>query len=143
MSLPFSLHGYEKSLCYACLPILVLLDHLHEQQHAAIVIVVTPLTAIMEEQVRPSITSMLPVYHLGLLITTKQATRDAEKSMKEYEANTDTCRRDYLFSDTDNNMSRSMTSPRLLQVVSAVIYADGYSTLILLFNLQVLKAGLK
>ena len=36
-----------------------------------------------------------------------------------------------------------MTSPRLLQVVSAVIYADGYSTLILLFNLQVLKAGLK
>ena len=48
--------GYEKSLCYASLPILVLLDHLHEQQHATIVIVVTPLTAIMEEQVRPSIT---------------------------------------------------------------------------------------
>ena len=46
--------GYGKSLCYACLPIL--LDHLHEQQHAAIVIVVAPLTAIMEEQVRPSIT---------------------------------------------------------------------------------------
>ena len=72
----------------------------------------------MEEQVHPSITIAkvknssynyifrLPVYHLGLLITTKQATRDAEKSMKEYEANTDTCKRDYLFSDTDNNMSR-------------------------------------
>ena len=39
--------------CCACLPIF--LDHLHEQQHAAIVIVVTPLTAIMEEQVCPSI----------------------------------------------------------------------------------------
>ena len=45
--------GYVKSLCCACPPIL--LDHLHEQQHAAIVIVVTPLTAIMEEQVRPRI----------------------------------------------------------------------------------------
>ena len=52
--------------------------------------------------------------------------------MKEYESNTD-----------NNNYVTSMTSPRLLQVVSA---ADGYSTLIcllLLFNLQVLKAGLK
>ena len=41
-------------------------------------------------------------FSLALLITTKQATRDAEKRMKEYQANTDTCRRDCLFSDTDN-----------------------------------------
>ena len=50
MSLPFFPLG-----SYVCLPT-ILLDHLHEQQHAAIVIVVTLLTAIMEEQVRPSIT---------------------------------------------------------------------------------------
>ena len=90
----------EEIQCCACLPIL--LDHLHEQQHAAIVIVVTPLTAIMEEQVRPSITiakvkNSIIIQVASFSITTKQATRDAEKSMKEYEANTDTCRRDYYF----------------------------------------------
>jgi ATP-dependent DNA helicase RecQ len=40
--------GYGKSLCYACLPILM--DHLYQPQEKTIVIVVTPLTAIMEDQ---------------------------------------------------------------------------------------------
>lgn len=43
--------GYGKSLCFACLPLLF--DHLYQLQdpHKSIVIVVTPLTAIMEDQV--------------------------------------------------------------------------------------------
>jgi len=42
--------GYGKSLCYACLPLLF--DHLHQLQEsqASIVVVVTPLIAIMEDQ---------------------------------------------------------------------------------------------
>ena len=43
--------GYGKSLCYALLPLLF--DHLYQLHgdSASIVIVVTPLTAIMEDQV--------------------------------------------------------------------------------------------
>lgn len=47
--------GYGKGLCYGCLPILF--DHLSNVQQddeKAIVIVATPLTAIMEDQVRPN-----------------------------------------------------------------------------------------
>jgi ATP-dependent DNA helicase RecQ len=44
--------GYGKSLCYASLP--VLLDHLHQPKEKSIVIVVTPLTAIMEDQASQS-----------------------------------------------------------------------------------------
>ncbi len=42
--------GYGKSWCYACLS--TLYDHLHhlEDLHKSIVIVVTPLIAIMEDQ---------------------------------------------------------------------------------------------
>ncbi len=40
--------GYGKSLCYACLPILY--DKLHDDLNRSIVVVVTPLTAIMEDQ---------------------------------------------------------------------------------------------
>ena len=40
--------GYGKSLCYASLPLL--LDHLYQPTEKSIVIVVTPLTAIMEDQ---------------------------------------------------------------------------------------------
>ena len=42
--------GYGKSLCYACLPLLF--DHLHgpEGSQKSVVIIVTPLTAIMEDQ---------------------------------------------------------------------------------------------
>ena len=44
-------NGYGKSLCYACLPLLF--DHLYqlEDSQRSIVIVVTPLTAIMEDLV--------------------------------------------------------------------------------------------
>ena len=43
--------GYGKSLCYACLPILFdQLRKAQEEQHS-IVIVVSPLTAIIEDQV--------------------------------------------------------------------------------------------
>ena len=42
--------GYGKSLCYACLPILF--DRLRKtQEQHSIVIVVSPLTAIIEDQV--------------------------------------------------------------------------------------------
>ena len=43
--------GYGKSLCYASLPLLF--DHLYQlkDSQSSIVIVVTPLTAIMEDQV--------------------------------------------------------------------------------------------
>ena len=41
--------GYGKSLCYACLP--DLFDHLLQPDQPSIVVVVTPLTAIMEDQV--------------------------------------------------------------------------------------------
>ena len=43
--------GYGKSLCYTCL--LLLFDHLYqlEDSQRSIVIVVMPLTAIMEDQV--------------------------------------------------------------------------------------------
>ncbi len=42
--------GYGKSLCFAILPLL--LDHLFNFPLPSIVIVVTPLIAIMEDQVR-------------------------------------------------------------------------------------------
>ena len=41
--------GYGKSLCYACLPLVF--DQLQPSGDASIVLVVTPLTAIMEDQV--------------------------------------------------------------------------------------------
>ena len=41
--------GYGKSLCYACLPILY--DKLYKEVNRSIVVVVTPLTAIMQDQV--------------------------------------------------------------------------------------------
>ena len=40
--------GFGKSLCYACLP--GMFDHLLQPEEPSIVIVVTPLTAIMEDQ---------------------------------------------------------------------------------------------
>ncbi len=40
--------GFGKSLCYACLP--GLFDLILEPDEPAIVVVVTPLTAIMEDQ---------------------------------------------------------------------------------------------
>ena len=43
------LTGYGKTLCYACLP--HLFDYLLQTKEPSIVIVVTPLTAIMEDQV--------------------------------------------------------------------------------------------
>ena len=125
-------------MCCACLPIL--LDHLHEQQHAAIVIVVTPLPAIMEEQVRPSITipkvkNSIIIQVASFSINTKQATRDAEKSMKEYEANTDTCRRDYYFIQRqDNNMSCHVHDKSQAITGCQCCDTDGYSTLICLLN---------
>ena len=43
--------GYGMSLCYGCLPIVFnKLTEGHEENHS-IVVVVTPLTAIMEDQV--------------------------------------------------------------------------------------------
>lgn len=41
--------GYGKSLCYSSLPILF--DHLDQSEDKSIVVVATPLTAIMEDQV--------------------------------------------------------------------------------------------
>ena len=41
--------GYEKSLCYACLPLLY--DQLCSQSHNSIVVVISPLTAIIDDQV--------------------------------------------------------------------------------------------
>ena len=41
--------GFGKSLCYACLP--PLFDHLLQPEELSIVIVVTPLLAIMEDHV--------------------------------------------------------------------------------------------
>ena len=41
--------GYGKSLCFACLPLVF--DILFRPQEASIIVVVTPLTAIMEDQV--------------------------------------------------------------------------------------------
>ena len=44
--------GFGKSLCYGCLP--KLFDILHQTQYPSIVIVVTPLIAIMEDQASES-----------------------------------------------------------------------------------------
>lgn len=41
--------GYGKSLCYACLP--AVFDSLHQPTKPSIVCVVTPLTAIIQDQV--------------------------------------------------------------------------------------------
>ncbi len=39
---------------------------------------------------------------LAILVSLKSVTRHAEKSMRDYQANYDICRRDYLFNDVDN-----------------------------------------
>ena len=38
---------------------------------------------------------------LAILVTTKSATRNADKSMNEYQRNSSVCRKEYLFCDTD------------------------------------------
>jgi len=43
------LHGFGKSLCYACLP--MVFNFLFKPSQSSIVCVVTPLTAILEDQV--------------------------------------------------------------------------------------------
>ena len=52
--------GFRKSLCYACLP--AAFDSIGKREHGhSIVVVVTPLLAIMKDQVRQS--------RLGVIIT--------------------------------------------------------------------------
>lgn len=47
--------GYGKSLCYQCLPLPLLFDKVQSSEAGpSIVVVVTPLTAIMKDQVRNS-----------------------------------------------------------------------------------------
>ena len=49
----------------------------------------------MKEQVRPSIIIAKVKNSIIIQVASLSSKQDAEKSMKEYEANTDTCRRDY------------------------------------------------
>ena len=44
--------GYGKSLCYQCLPKIFNQLHFNNEQHAAIVVVISPLKAIMKDQVQ-------------------------------------------------------------------------------------------
>ena len=56
--------GYGKSLCYACLP--WVFDNLYSIEKPSIVIVVSPLTAIMIDQVCDTIALMNDFYFVLL-----------------------------------------------------------------------------
>ena len=54
--------GYGKSLCYGCLPLVF--DRLHDGEERSIVVVVSPLIAIMKDQAS-SVTNVYNKYYMN------------------------------------------------------------------------------
>ena len=62
---------------------------------------------------------------LAILVTNKSATRNADKSMNEYQRNSSVCLRDNLFRDTDHSDSVSPFPTSIGEVIELTIHQFG------------------
>ena len=62
---------------------------------------------------------------LALLLTTKYATRRADTNMKEYQKNSSTCRRDFLFQEIENYIHEDFGSSCLCCKICTKTYNCG------------------
>lgn len=61
---------------------------------------------------------------LAILVITKSATRNADKSMREYQTNDVVCRRDYLFSYMDKYVHDLQVEIYVLRLVFVVLVLE-------------------